>query len=801
MFDQLIQDIRYAVRTLSRAPGFTLAAVVTLALGIGASALVFSMVNTVLIRPFPYSDPSRLVLLNENDVETHSPYVNTSYPNYVSWRDEARSFSDVAAFQTRTVSMRVSTEAAHADAVDVTANTFRTLGIAPILGRDFTNEEGLPGGPRAVMLSYDAWQSDLGGERAVVGRTVFINGAAHTVVGVMPKDFAFPENARLWLPLQLGGTENRGQRYLETIARLRDGVTVDQARAEMDQIAARLAAEFPGPNGQHTVILEGLQEGVTRRIRPVMMILLGAVGFVLLIACANVANLMLARAATRDREMAIRGAIGANRGRLIRQLLTESAMIALLGAGLGMLFGAWWLDLLVRSLPSDVPRWMQFRMDGTVLLFVAAVAMITAVMFGIMPALQAGRASVQGALKEGGRSTAGQQRARMRNVFVVAQVAAAIVLLVGATLVIRSVIAMQRVDPGFDQQGIVSMQMELPAARYSDESQIAGFYASLLEQVTSIPAVETAAAVSWFPIGGSTSTSNFTVEGIGEVTTEGAYKQGVSPDYFEAMGIPVLQGRPFTDADRLGAPHVAIINKNLADKYYPGENPIGKGIMFGATDEVPEYMTIVGVVANVNQRDINQPDIGVDIYEPMLQAPRSAMTLVVRSRGESNAIVSAVRQNLRAIDRDIAVFNTRTVEQTIAEATWDSRLNSALFAFFALGALLLAAIGLYGVIAYTVAQRTHEIGVRVALGATTDSVLRMVIGHGFRLTAIGIAIGIALSVALSNVLKAMLFGVSAQDPFTFTLVPLILGAVSLLASYVPARRATRVSPITALRTD
>jgi putative ABC transport system permease protein len=800
MLDTVLQDIRYALRTLARSPGFTVAAVATLGLGIGATALVFSMVNATILRPFPYSDPSRLVMLGESDKAKGDDHVGTSYPNFLSWRESANSFSSISAFYPTSVSMRVGREAEHFDGAIVSANLFETLGMKPVVGRTFAaNEEGA-GSPRAVVLSYELWQKQFRGAPDAVGRTVYVNAEPYTVVGVMPARFGFPERAELWIPFRAGADEDRGSRHMSAIARLKPGVTVEAARTEMNGIAKHLEASYPGPNGGHTADVDGFQAAATRGIRPIILILLGAVGFVLLIACANVANLMLARAATRDREMAIRSAIGAAGWRLARQLLTESLMIALMGGVLGVLFGAWWLDLLVSRLPADVPYWMHFDIDRTVLLFVAGVAVVTSVVFGMVPALQAGRADLQATLKEGGRTSVGQRRARMRSVFVVSQLAAAIVLLVGALLLVRSFLAMQRVDPGFATSNIVTMEVTLPDVRYPDDAKVTAFYDRLVTDLRTIPGVKSAAAVSWFPVGGSSASSNFSIEGIGEVEAANAYNEAVTPDYFRAMGIRLLHGRFFDSRDRAGGERTMIVNKQFADRFFPGKDPIGKGVMFGASDK-PDYARIVGVVSDVNERDINQKAPGLDMYAPMMQSPVKSASLVLQTRATSASLMSGVRDRVRAIDPDVSVFEARTVEAIIEEATWDARLTGALFGMFALGALLLAGIGLYGVIAYMVSQRTHEIGVRMALGASRQNVIGMVLRQGAQLTAIGCFAGLALAFGLARVLANTLFGVSTADPYTFAIVPALLAGVALLATWLPARRATRVNPITALRTD
>jgi len=801
--DSLIHDLRYAGRTLLRARGFAAAAIITLGLGIGATTMIFSMVNAILLRPFPFDEPDRLMLVAEDDIVRNHSMVNPSWPTFLDWRVQATSFASMGAFDERTVNVRIAEDAERMRSTFATHDLFTTLRTAPVAGRIFSADEDAPGAAPVVLISHTLWQERFAGAANVVGRTMFIDGTAHTIVGIMPAGFEFPEAARLWLPLGPHADTNRGAHMLRVVGRLAEGVSIEQANTQLAAIGERLAAEYRA-SADYRARSMPLHDAIVEEVRPIVLLLLGAVGFVLLIACANVANLLLARAAGREREIAIRGALGASGARIVRQMLTESAVIALAGGGLGVLLSMWWLDVVLDQIPEALPYWMEPGVDARVLVFTTAVALGTSVIFGLAPALQARRADQQTALREGGRGlTPGSARARLRGVFVVSQLAASIVLLVAGLLMVRSFLAMKRVDPGFDTTGIVTMNLSLPQQAYPAAVNTNAFYDQLLARLRAQPYIRMAELVNNFPISGSNVSSNFSIEGVGEVQDAHAHNQAASPGYFEAMGIPVLRGRAFTDADALGAERVAIINEALAERYFPGQDPLGRGIMFGATDEddEPEWYRIVGVVANVNQRDVNQAQAEPSLYRPFAQSPWHSAALVVRVRGDLASAIASIRRESRALDADVPVDDVRTVEAVLDDAVWDSRLFTSLFAAFAAGALALAAIGLYGVVAYGVTQRTHEIGVRVALGATTRDVLRLVVGQGMTLTAVGLGVGIVLAFAVSRVMEGMLFGVTAGDPVTFALVPPLLALVALLATWLPARRAARVPAMVALRAD
>jgi putative ABC transport system permease protein len=796
--DRLLQDFRYALRTLARSPGFTAAAVVTLALGIGATTLVFSMVNGILIRPFPYEDPDRLVQLTE--IDKNDQYFAISYPNFVDYRAGVSSVTALAGVNRATFTIRGETGPERIEGAAVSYNMFDVLGIRPVLGRTFRAEEDRPGGERVVLIGHGLWQRSFGGARDVVGRVVNVQGEPHVVIGVMPPDFKFPTVAEAWLPMRRDPTVERGHRYMQSIGRLKPGATVARVQQEAESVAKGIEAQHPRTVGDWRPLVSELQSFTTKDVKPVLYIMLAAVGFVLLIACANVANLLLARAATRDKEIAIRTALGASRTRLFSQLLTESAVLGLAGGGLGALFATWWMDLVLRVLPGAKPFWMRFEIDATVLLFTLALALTTAFVFGLAPALHTMRADLQTTLKEGRGSTGTRRKTRLRGTLVVAQLALAVTLLVGGLLMARSFLAMRNVDPGFRSDNITSFNLELPGSLYEVPQQRVQFYEQLRQRIAALPRVEGVGAVSNLPIGGREVTGNFSVQGRTEPIEDQASRLVISPGYFEAMSIPVLRGRAFDRRDNADAEPVAIINQRVAQFYFPNTDAIGKRISFGAGDDVL-WRTIVGVVRNINQKNVGQKAMSSDIYLPMAQAPERFMSVVVRSPAPLESVVPLVRREVQALDPNIPLFSVKSMGRVLDENVADARLSSSLFAAFALAALLLAAVGLYGVIAFAVAQRTREIGVRIALGAHPAAVLRLIVGQGARFALAGIALGLLGALAMGRAMANLLFGVTPTDPLTFLIVPVLLCAVALLASYIPARRALRVDPMTALRLE
>jgi putative ABC transport system permease protein len=800
--DALLNDLRYTARALRRSPGFVLAAVATLALGIGATTTVFSLLNAFLLRPLPFPAPERLVAVTEDDLRRNARDVSSSVPDYLDWRAGLTKLEELGAVHRRALTVRVDGDAERIGGAALTASMFRVLGARPAAGRVFTDEEDVAGAGKVVVVGEAFWRDRLGGGPDALGRVIQVNGEPHTIVGVMPASFRFPYLEEMWVPLAPGAAAARGERFLTVIGRLRAGATAADAQAELAPIAQRLVRTYPENDGR-VARVAGLQAATVQSVRPVMLILLCAVGFVLMIACANVAGLMLARSAERAREIAIRSALGAGRSRIARQLLTETLVLASIGGACGTLVAAAGLRLVLAAVPVPLPYWLAFTIDGRVLALTLAATAASAVVLGLAPALQSARVDLQEVLRERGRgATAGRKGARLRSALVVAETAAAVLLLVGGLLMMRSFLAMRRVEPGFVRSGVVAMQLELPAADYPDDARIASTQDRLLERVRALPGVSHASLTGAFPVDGDPITSNFSIRGIGEIRSEAAYNLQVAPGWFETMGVSIVRGRAFDARDRAGAAPVAIVNETLAARHFPGQDPIGRQIRIGgAGGDDADYATIVGVARDIHQRDVNQREIGSDIYRPLAQAQQRGVALAVRSSADAATLVAAVRRELAALDPHVPLYNVKTVEQVLDEATWDARLNTALLAVFAAAALLLASIGLYGVIAYTVARRTHEIGVRVALGARPADVLRLVVGGGMRLAAIGLALGLAGALALANLLGGILFGVQPRDPLTYATVAIALGLVALAASWLPARRALAVQPVAALRAE
>jgi len=793
----LAADLRYAVRTLAKSPGFTAIAVLTLGLGIGATSTVFTSVNALLLRPYPYRDQSRVMALREDKPSDDIRGNEVSYPNFVDWRAESRSFDDLAAYSGRSMNVAGGDEPELVRGEEVSDGTFRLLGMAPIVGRDFQPEEGRPGGPGVVLLSHGLWQRRFGGDRAIVGRPIQLNGVPTTVVGIMPEGFAFPGGAQLWVPLQRDATTGRGNHWLEVVGRLRPGVSNAQAHAELGAIAGRLAERFPDSNRGWTVSVVPLREHEIGSYRPVLYIMLGAVLFVLLIACANVANLQLARGAARQREIAVRTALGASRSRIVRQLLTESVVLALLGALIGLAFALWGNDLVNRAVPADRPFWMRFTIDGRVLAFTAGVAVLTGLLFGSSPALQAARGDLHESLKEGGRGgSTGRRHARLRSAFVVGEVALSLVLVLGATLLIRSFVQLQTAPIGFDRSHLLTVSVNLAGPAFDSSAQRQQFLAEAQGRLRALPGVSAAAAASSLPLTGDNTTSNITVEGV-ETPPESealASWQTVTGEYFRALGLPVVRGRAISERDVSDSARVAVVNETMARLYWPHDEPVGKRFHLGTQGT---WITVIGVARDVQRRLTDPPQN--QFYLPYPHAPFRYMTILVRTTGEPGALAPAVRRTLRAAAPSLGLYNVRTMDEWFRQAMWESRLYGQMFGMFALVALLLASLGVYGVVAYMVAQRTHEIGVRMALGARAADVLRLVVRSGIGLTSVGVVLGIAGAAGMTGVLRRLLFGVSATDPFTFVTVPLFLLGVALLACYLPARRAARVDPVIALR--
>jgi putative ABC transport system permease protein len=800
--DKLWQDLRFSLRTLLKRPGFTVVAMLTLGLGIGANTAIFTVVNGVLLRPLPYPEPDRLVQVHDIDARQNISESNVSPANFADWRDQNRVFESIAAYRTSGFDLTAADPPERLPGAAVSASFFSVLGVKPALGRTFSAEEDQPAGAHLIVISHALWQRRFGGEANIIGRTLLLNSGQCTVIGVMPPEFKFPEQAQLWAPIafSLAELSQRGSHYNWAIARLKPGIPLDQAQADMNAIARHLEQQYPETNKGRGVRLVLLHEQLVGPVRLALLVLLGAVGLVLLIACANVANLTLARAASRYREIAIRLALGARRWRIIRQLLTESLMLSLVGGALGVALAFWTNDLLQSILPADLPRRSEIRTDFAVLGFAFLISALTGVLFGVMPAFQGSNLNLIESLKEGGRlSVAGSLRRWTRQVFVVCEVALALVLVIGSGLMIKSLLRLQSVDPGFNPENVLTGQLNLPAARYSDPSQQINFYQQVLQRTQTLPGVQAAGLVTTLPMSGANIILTLGIEGRPPAPPGQRPRTGynaVSPDYFRAMGTPLRHGRFFTDRDARDAAPVVIVNESFVWEFFPSEDPIGKHIIIGYGTPVPRQ--IVGVVGDVRHFGLDI-DTRPEVYTPYQQISWSFMTLVVRAASNPRGLVRTLQHQIRSVDKDQVLSRVRLMEELVSESVAAPRFRTLLVGLFAGLALVLAAIGVYGVMAYAVTQRTHEIGIRMALGADRRTVMMLILRQATLLTLTGIGIGLAGAWALARLISDLLFGVGANDPLTFVGVPLLLMGVALGASLIPAYRATKVDPMVALR--
>jgi putative ABC transport system permease protein len=804
--DALLQDLRYAARTLLKSPGFAMVVVLTLALGIGANTAIFSVVNGILLRPLPYREPERLVAVwqDHRAVGREQPEWFPP-PDFFDWKEGNRTFEGMVAMQGWGASLTGSGEPVRVLGYGVSHDFFRLLGVPLARGRGFTAGEDVPDGERVVVISHGFWQRQFGGAGDVVGRSIVLNDNPWTIVGVLPDGFRSPlGDASLFRPLRLDRNApcGRGCYTLRVIGRLKPGVTLAQAHTDVAGIAARLAREFPQTNAQVGAWLVPLKEQLTGQVRPALVALLGAVVLVLLIACVNVANLLLARGASRAREVGIRTALGAARQRLVRQLLTESALLALAGGAVGLLAGVWGVDFLRPAIPEGIRDFYRIDVDGRVVSFTVALTLLASLVFGLGPAVSASRTDLASTFKEGGRGASGGAAGRrVRSALVVAEVALALMLLVGAGLLMRTFVAMQRVDAGFDPDRLLLAGFALPTSRYAPGSPARQeFYRALAERVARHPGVRSVALGTETPLQGGDGDVSFRVEGRPEPPPNQvpvAWLRLVSPEYVRTLGMRVVAGRNFTAEDRRGAPGVVLVNETMARRHWPGESPVGKRILMDVGDST-SALTVVGVVNDIHHDALDAPP-KVELYGTYLQFTPGTMTLLVRTTGDPLALAPAIRRDVAQLDAQLPVGAMETMESRMREAVALPQLYATLFAVFAAAALVLAAIGIYGVIAYSVAQRTREIGVRMALGARPADVLRLVVRQGMAPAVAGVAVGLVGALAGARVLRSLLFGVSAADPLTIVVVTLFLAAVALTASYLPARRATRVAPTEALR--
>ena len=813
---EFLSDLRYSLRGLRRSAGFTIVAVLTLALGIGANSAIFSVVNGVMLRPLPYDAPDELIVLHTQFPTLGFDEFWMSPPEFLELREWNQSFASIGGYRSGLASVGGEERPLRVTSAVATAEFFTTLGVTPLMGRAFTPEEDLPGGDPVAVLAYDLWQGAFAGDPGIVGRTIAVNGQPRTVVGVMPRGFDIDDaGVQVWTPVQLdpANRQNRGSHFLNVVARLRDGVTLAQARAELGGLMTRWQAEFgqqhaPSPDN-HAVIAASLEEEVIGGIRPALLLLLGAVGFVLLIACANVGNLLLARAESRQKEIAVRAALGAGRMRLVRQFLTESVVLGLIGGVVG-LFLAWsGLRVLLATSPGSIPRADEIALDGTVLLFTLAVSVFTGFLFGLAPLLHTSPGNVNVSLREGGhRATAGSVRMRLRRMLVVSEVALAVMLVVGAALMLRSFAALQSVNPGFDEENLLTFGLFLPASDYPDgESQIA-FHQRLADRLGALPGISAVGAMSGLPPRRDVNANDVTIEGYAFQPNTGMavpnvdYFQFVTADYLGTMDIPLVAGRGFTLADGPDAAPVVLINETLARVFYAGENPLGRRIQAAGPNS--PWFTIVGIVADVKQGGLEQPT-GTELYfhYPQTSAiftPRT-MNVVARTSGDPLAQLNAVRAEVAGLDPALPLADPRTMEGVLHLSVSRPRFMTLLLGIFAAVALGLAAVGTYGVMSYAVAERRQEIGIRMALGAQQGSVLGMVLGQGLVVAGLGLVLGVAGAFALSRFLGTMLYQVGTRDTTAFIVAPLILGLVAVAACTIPALRATRVDPARILRQE
>lgn len=804
----LTQDLRYGFRVLAKNPAFTAIALVTLMLGIGATAAMFSVVHAVLLRPLPYRDANRLVSIYEDASKIGFAH-NTSAPgNFFEWKKETAIFEGLADYQTQSFNLSAHAgEPEKLDGIATTYNMFSILGVQPLLGRTFTPQEDWAGAPHVALISYRLWKGRFGGEKDIVGRGIFLNNKKYTVIGIMPAGFVFPrKDTEIWTPIEFEPKElsDFGNHYLVVIGRLRPGISIQEANAELLILTKRMAREHPDDEAFITrFFAEPLQNSYTRDVHRGLLVLMIAVGLILLIACANVANLLLSRASGRQREIAIRTAVGANRGRVMRQLLTESGLLGFGGGLLGILLAVWTFKFLKNLIPADLSTTVSLTLDLQVLGFAVLVTLSSGILFGLAPALQISKADLNDMLKEGARGSTGSRRTWLRNALVVGEVALSLMLLIGSGLLLESFANLRGINPGFDPNDVLTMRIIVPDSRYSDFVKRTEFFERVLEGVRRLPGVKAAGFTSALPLTWEGGTNSFAPEGIalrhGE--TYDANNRVVTPGYFEAMRIPLRRGRLFENSDGKDAPLVAIINETMARKFWPNQDPVGKRFKRGSLEDKTPWVRIVGIVADVRQMRLNRP-ARQEMYFPYWQANGNWMVprdLVIRVSGDPMSLASAVRHVVWSIDPNQPVSNVMTINDLLDEEVASRRVQTLLLGGLAALALILACVGIYGVLSYLITQRTQEIGVRVALGADAGRVFRTIAGQGLSLAAAGIATGILATLGLARLLRSLLFGVSASDPLTYVAAVVTFAAVAILACGIPARKAANVDPLVALR--
>ena len=801
----IIQDLRYAVRMMRKSPGFTLVAAITLALGIGANTTIFSTLNILVLRPFSFPNQDRLVMLWERNLEVGISRGSVAPGNFKDWGEQNQTFDQVIAINQNYFDITDGDQPERFNGYMVSPTFFDALGAKAVLGRTFSPVEDRPGQNQVVVLKHSLWQNRFGADPEIINKTVAINGKRFSVVGVMGPDFNFPFNGgELWTPLTFDSQAqtNRGNHYLQVLGLIKPDVTIEQAGEDINRIAQRAAAAFPDSNSGRSAYVVSMTKDAVRGASMAMPMMMGSVAFVLLIACANVANLLLVRAASRQKEIAIRMAMGASRSRLVRQLLTESVLLAFAGGALGLLLSAWGVAATATAIPDNfskfIPGWQHLGVDKTAFVFTLVISVLTGLLFGLAPALQATKMNFNEALKEGGKGTSGRSSRNLaRSLLVISEVALALVLLIGGGLMIRSLVTLLRVDLGIDPANVLTMQVALTGEKYSTFEQRVNSYQELLDRVSALPGVSKAGAVSNVPMGGSNNSSAIISAG------QTVFPQSKQPltnyrsateGYFEAVGTRINKGRNFTKADGPEGPRVALVNEAFAARYFNGQESVGQ--QFKIDNGKP--VEIIGVVANIMNDDFDDK-AEPDMYVPYAQDSRRTMSLVVRASADPAALASAIRGEVSAVDKTLPVFNIKLMREAISERMSPKRLAALMLGFFALIALLLATVGIYAVMSYAVSQRTHEIGIRMALGAAPRDIFKLVVGQGLAQTVIGLLLGLALSFAVTRAMSQMLYGVTPTDPVTFAAISLLLAAVALLACYVPARRATRVDPMVALR--
>ena len=803
--DLLLRDLRFSIRSLLKRPALTFIAIVTLAIGIGANTAIFSVVNALLLKPLPFPELDRVVAVWENQASRGVVRNEASMANYLDWRAQNHTFEQLGLYRWWSANFTGLETPERIQGSLVTANFLDVLGVKPAIGRGFAPGENQPGNDAVIILRHSFWQRRFGSDPAIVNKTITLNGIARTVIGVMPEGFNYPNGAEVLAPIAITPEMARNRQFHTylIVGRLKPNVSLPQAQGDLETIAARLSQEYAESNTGWGVVTYPIIEDTVRRYKTAVLVMMAAVGFVLLIVCANVANLMLARAAGRQKEMALRAALGASRWQLIRQLLTESIVLAVVGGTLGVLLANWGVDLLRTLNPGDAarftPGWDRLGVNLPVLGFNVGLSLMSGMLFGLAPAWQISKTNLNEGLKESSRQTSSGSH-RLRGLLVISEVALSLILLVGAGLLMRTFLVLLKTDPGFNPENVLTMNLSLPAAKYKEEPQRVAFYQELVRRVEALPGVESAAAINNLPLGGSNSSNPFLIEGIPEPPPGQEFigrNRACTPNYFRTMGIPVLRGRAFTDQDKAGSPPVVIVNETLAQKFWPNADAVGKRMRIaGPLNEYP-WMQVVGVVKDV-KHELNIPTTP-DYYLPHAQDVWSSMVLVARTRIEPMALAADIRQQVWSLDKDQPVFNVRTMEEVRSLSVSLYSFSSVSLGVFAGIALLLAAIGIYGVMSYAVTQRTQEIGIRMALGARGVDVLKLVVRNGMSLALIGVAAGLAGAYAATRLLASLLFGITPTDLMTFASVTLGLLLVALLACYVPARRATKVDPLVALR--